>query len=53
MAAPSLTIVDPEASDEELMRLLAAGRQEALAPLYARYAPLVAWLAERLAPARA
>jgi len=30
-----------DTSDEELMAQLAAGRQEALGPLYARYAPLV------------
>lgn len=33
------------ASDEELIRQLAAGRQEALGPLYGRYAPLVYSLA--------
>jgi RNA polymerase sigma-70 factor (ECF subfamily) len=32
---------DQPASDEALMRDLADGRQEALGPLYARYAPLV------------
>jgi RNA polymerase sigma-70 factor (ECF subfamily) len=36
-----------EASDEELMRRLAAGQQEALGPLYARYAPLIYGLAAR------
>ena len=35
----------PEASDQELMRSLAAGSEEALQPLYARYAPLVFGLA--------
>ncbi|HLZ70765.1 MAG TPA: sigma-70 family RNA polymerase sigma factor [Dehalococcoidia bacterium] len=31
----------PDTPDEELMRQLAAGHQEALGPLYARYAPLI------------
>jgi RNA polymerase sigma factor (sigma-70 family) len=31
----------PTGSDEELMRELASGREEAVAPLYARYAPLL------------
>ena len=35
----------PEASDEELMRALAAGSEDALRPLYARYAPVVFALA--------
>ena len=35
----------PEASDEELMRALAQGGEEALRPLYARYAPIVYGLA--------
>src|SRR5262245_40457728 len=35
----------PEASDEELMRALVAGSEDALRPLYARYAPLVFGLA--------
>src|ERR687886_404735 len=35
------TLVADEVSDAELVRQLAAGRQEALGPLYARYAPLV------------
>jgi len=35
----------PEASDEELMQALAGGHEEALRPLYARYAPLVFGLA--------
>jgi len=35
----------PEANDEELMQALAGGREEALRPLYARYAPLVFGLA--------
>ena len=35
----------PEASDEALMRALASGSEEALRPLYARYAPLVFGLA--------
>jgi RNA polymerase sigma-70 factor, ECF subfamily len=39
-AAPSAA-VGPDASDEDLMRALAAGQQEALGPLYSRYAPLV------------
>jgi hypothetical protein len=34
-------------SDEELMRELAAGSQEALGPLYRRYAPLISRLAAR------
>ncbi|HEX5064630.1 MAG TPA: sigma-70 family RNA polymerase sigma factor, partial [Myxococcota bacterium] len=34
-----------EATDEELMRALAGGREEALQPLYARYAPAVFGLA--------
>ena len=34
-----------DASDEELMRLLAAGRQDALGPLYSRYAPRIFALA--------
>jgi RNA polymerase sigma factor (sigma-70 family) len=33
--------IDLATSDEELMRLLAAGHQEALGPLYSRYAPLI------------
>ena len=33
--------IDAEASDEELMRLVAAGHQEALGPLYSRYAPFI------------
>lgn len=37
----------PDAPDEELVRQLAAGRQEALGPLYARYAPLIYGLAVR------
>jgi len=37
--------IDPQAGDEELMQLLAAGRQEALGPLYTRYAPLIFGLA--------
>jgi RNA polymerase sigma-70 factor (ECF subfamily) len=35
------TLVPEEAADAELLRQLALGRQEALGPLYARYAPLV------------
>jgi RNA polymerase sigma-70 factor (ECF subfamily) len=35
----------PEAADEELMRALAHGSEEALRPLYARYAPVVFGLA--------
>jgi RNA polymerase sigma-70 factor (ECF subfamily) len=34
-------LVDPPRSDEELMRDLARGQQEALGPLYSRYAALV------------
>ena len=41
MAAVHPTAIDAEASDEELMRLVAAGHQEALGPLYSRYAPFV------------
>jgi RNA polymerase sigma-70 factor (ECF subfamily) len=37
--------VSPDASDEELMRALTAGQQEALGPLYSRYGPLVFSLA--------
>jgi RNA polymerase sigma-70 factor (ECF subfamily) len=37
----------PEADDQELMRALAGGGEEALRPLYARYAPLVFGLAAR------
>src|SRR5215212_8176662 len=33
--------VSPEVDDDELMRRLAAGRQEALGPLYGRYASLI------------
>jgi RNA polymerase sigma factor (sigma-70 family) len=36
-----------DASDEELMHHLAAGQQEALGPLYSRYAPLVFNLAAK------
>jgi len=35
----------PEATDEELMRALAGGSEDALRPLYARYAPVVFGLA--------
>jgi RNA polymerase sigma-70 factor (ECF subfamily) len=35
------TVVEPQRSDEELMQDLAHGRQEALGPLYSRYASLV------------
>ncbi len=45
MDAVRLTPIDHEASDEELMRLLASSRQEALGPLYSRYAPLIFGLA--------
>ncbi|SRR5579884_366215 len=38
---------DEEASDEQLMARLAAGSQEALGPLYSRYAPLIFDLAAR------
>src|SRR6202163_780372 len=34
-------LVDPPRADEELMRALARGQQEALGPLYSRYASLV------------
>src|ERR1700730_15875355 len=34
-------LVDPPRADEELMRDLARGQQEALGPLYSRYASLV------------
>src|SRR5712691_7776891 len=37
--------IQPDPPDEELMRQLAAGRQDALAPLYRRYAPLILRLA--------
>ncbi|HEY7293930.1 MAG TPA: sigma-70 family RNA polymerase sigma factor [Dehalococcoidia bacterium] len=37
----------PDTPDEELMRQLAAGQQEALGPLYTRYAPLIYGLAVR------
>jgi RNA polymerase sigma factor (sigma-70 family) len=37
--------VGPDASDEDLMRALAAGEQDALGPLYSRYGPLVFSLA--------
>lgn len=33
--------LDPTPSDEDLMRLLAEGRQDALGPLYSRYARLI------------
>ena len=36
-----------DSSDEELMRQIAAGEQEALEPLYSRYAPLIFNLAAR------
>jgi len=39
------TPIDP--SDEELLRQLASGREEAVGPLYARYAPLVFGMAAR------
>jgi RNA polymerase sigma factor (sigma-70 family) len=41
MRAVSPALPEQEATDEALMGDLAAGRQEALGPLYARYAPLV------------
>lgn len=34
-------VSQPDTSDEALMRHLAAGRQDALAPLHGRYAPLI------------
>ena len=37
----------PEPSDEQLLRQLAAGQQEALVALHARYAPLILNLAGR------
>jgi len=37
----------PDLDDQELMRALAAGREEALRPLYARYAPVVFGLASQ------
>jgi DNA-directed RNA polymerase specialized sigma24 family protein len=37
----------PRLSDEELMRELAVGRQEALGPLHARYAALIYGIAAR------
>jgi RNA polymerase sigma-70 factor (ECF subfamily) len=40
---PVTTTIDP--SDEELMRALASGREEAAGPLYARYAPIVLGMA--------
>ncbi len=45
MDAAHAPTLEPEASDEELMRALAAGQQEALGPLYRRYGPLVFSLA--------
>lgn len=39
--APGALGAAPDLSDEVLMHRLAAGQQEALAPLYARYAPLI------------
>src|SRR5262249_29856044 len=41
MAAVHPAALDAEASDEELMRLVAAGHQDALGPLYSRYAPFI------------
>src|SRR6476660_7299349 len=38
---------DSDTSDEELMQQLAAGQQEALGPLYSRYARLIFHLAAR------
>src|SRR5215472_815340 len=37
----------PEGTDEELMRALAGGRQEALGALFARHAPLVFGIARQ------
>jgi RNA polymerase sigma factor (sigma-70 family) len=39
--AQSLSAVPEQLTDEELLRALAAGRQEVLGPLYARYARLI------------
>src|SRR5919198_4146489 len=48
------TLVADEVSDADLVRQLASGRQEALGPLYARYAPLVFGVAaQSLDPAAA
>ncbi|HEX5501050.1 MAG TPA: sigma-70 family RNA polymerase sigma factor [Thermomicrobiales bacterium] len=41
MGAAGPRPASPERDDAELMRQLAAGRQEALGPLHARYAPLI------------
>ena len=45
MDAAHASAAGPDASDEELMRVLAAGQQDALGPLYSRYGPLVFSLA--------
>jgi RNA polymerase sigma-70 factor (ECF subfamily) len=45
MDAAHASTVGPDASDEDLMRGLAAGQQDALGPLYSRYGPLVFSLA--------
>lgn len=37
----------PSPADEELMREVASGRQEAIGPLYARYAPVIFGMATR------
>src|SRR5919197_1647666 len=48
------TLVADEVSDADLVQQLASGRQEALGPLYARYAPLVFGVAaQSLDPAAA
>jgi RNA polymerase sigma-70 factor (ECF subfamily) len=41
MSAAETSQVDQSLSDEELMRQIAAGRQDALGPLHSRYAPLL------------
>lgn len=45
--AQSLPVVPDHLSDEELLRALAAGRQEVLGPLYGRYARLIFSLASQ------
>lgn len=47
MTLPDPTPSHPTPSDEELMRQLAGGRQEALGPLYSRYARLIFNVAAR------
>ena len=41
MRPVALTPLNEDSSDEELVAQLAAGQQEALGPLYSRYAPLI------------